>query len=331
VTRLFLFPRVLLPAVATVALLTGAALALTAPASAASQARTASHVRTAADPSAPEVAGSRLTDSAVAQMSPAAQVAAAESCAAWATDAGFENNGYMGGGLATIVAIGLYESGCNAAACNDDTHIHVKCSEHDQPPGDAVDRGAFQLNSVSWRSISNKCAYSGSCAARAAYLDVSADDTYFATWSSYLDGKFAFVMWPAQQAVSALRQGSVTSALTGSCLGYPRDRTGARIELANCDTGTPQIWRLSGSTLRTLGGLCLTAASRTRTADVTLARCSRSSLEQWLPQTTGAELYNPGSRRCLADPVTGAGDSSPGIVLVTAACSPRQGEGWFKP
>jgi hypothetical protein len=324
VTHRSLSSRLLLPAMLVVVVALAAAFYLTAPASAAGRARAA------AGRPAPAGSGSPLAGSAVAHMSATAQVAAAERCAQWATDAGFENNGYMGGGLATIVAIGLYESGCNAAACHDNTQPSVQCSQDDEPPGDNIDRGAFQLNNVTWSSISDACAYSGPCSAQAAYLDVSAFDTYFAAWSSYLDGKFAFVMWPAQQAVSALRQGTVTSALTGSCLGYPADRAGAKIELANCDTSTPQIWRVVGASLRTRDGLCLTARSATRSADVTLARCSRSALEQWLPQA-GAELYNPGAHRCLADTVTGADNDKPGIVLVAASCSPTQGEGWFKP
>ncbi len=45
----------------------------------------------------------------------------------------------------------------------------------------------------------------------------------------------------------------------------------------------------------------------------------------------GAELYNPGSHRCLADTVKGSGNSKPGVILVAAPCSPTQGEGWFRP
>jgi len=316
------FSRFLLPAVSVAAVAGAAALYLTAPASAASPPRAA-----AASP----VAARGLAGSAVAHMSEAAQVAAAGRCAQWAANAGFENNGYMGGSLTTIVAIGLFESGCNPAACHDNTHPSVKCSQGHEPAGDNVDRGAFQLNSVAWKTISDKCAYNAVCAAAQAYLQVSTDDTYFDGWSSYRAGQFAFVMWPAQQAVNALRQGTVTSALTGSCLGYPTDKTGTKIELANCSiTKMAQIWRVDGATLRTIGGLCLAAKSKTRSADVTLAKCSTSSLEQWRSQA-GAELYNPGSHRCLADTVKGSGNSKPGVVLVAAPCSPTQGEGWFRP
>jgi hypothetical protein len=324
VTRHSRLSRFLLPVVPVVAAAATAAFFLTAPASATGKPRAA-----AARP-VPTALGSRLADSAVAHMSESAQVAAAGRCAGWATNAGFENNGYMGGGLTTIVAIALYESGCDPAACHDNTHPSVQCTENDEPAGDNIDRGAFQLNNETWSSIPDKCAYSGPCAAGAAYLNVSAYDTYFASWSSYLDGKFAFVMWPAQQAVNALRRGTVTSAVTGSCLGYPNDTRGAKVRLANCDTSTPQIWRLDGATLRSQAGLCLAATAKTRSADVTLARCSRSPLEQWLSHAD-AELYNPGSHRCLADAVKGPGYDKPGVVLVAARCSPSQGEGWFKP
>jgi hypothetical protein len=319
-----LLTRVLLSGISIAAVAAAAAVYLTAPASAAGRSPAAAAASAGRAALTPQLAGS-----AVASMSVSAQVAAAERCARWATDAGFANNGYMGGSLTTIVAIGLYESGCNAAACHDNTHA-VPCSQQHEPPGDSVDRGAFQLNNVTWKQITDQCAYSGPCSAGQAYLTVSAYNTYFDKWSSYQDGKFAFVMWPAQEAVNMLRTGKVASSVTGSCLGYPQDKKGAEVKLANCDTSTPQIWRVDAATLRTTGGLCLTATSRTRAADIKLARCSRSSMEQWLSQAD-AELYNPASRRCLADTVKGAGYDKPGVVLVAASCSPTQGEGWFKP
>jgi hypothetical protein len=318
--------RFLLSAGSIVAIAAAAAFYLTVPASAAGR----PHASAKAPAAARAALAPRLAGSPVSHMSEASQVAAAERCATWATDAGFENNGYMGGSLTTIVAIGLFESGCNAAACHDNTHPNLKCSEHDEPPGDNIDRGAFQVNNVAWKQIPDSCAYSGPCAAAAAYLDVSTYNTYFAGWSSYLDDQYAFVMWPAQQAVNALRRGTVASAVTGSCLGYPQDKAGGKAKLANCATATPQIWRVVGATLRTSGGLCLAATSRTRSAVVELAKCSRSPLQEWQPGSDSA-LYNPGSNRCLADTVKGPGYDKPGVVLVAAPCKASQGEGWFRP
>jgi ricin-type beta-trefoil lectin protein len=143
--------------------------------------------------------------------------------------------------------------------------------------------------------------------------------------------KYAPKLWTAQAAVNALRAGTVTSSLIGTCLGYASDRRGTKAETANCDTRTSQIWRLAGSTLRTPAGLCLAATSSRRTAPVELARCTRSSLQVWQVRP-GAEVYNAGARRCLADPVPLSKNGDlPGIALDAAACIHNQGQGWFEP
>ncbi len=260
-----------------------------------------------------------------------ALTAAADRCAAWASDAGFANNGYMAGSLTTAVAVALAESGCNPAACHDNTHPATACSEQHEPAGDSLDRGAWQLNNQVKPIFPDSCAYNGPCSAGAAYGTVSQDGTYFALWVQYSNDHFAGDLWPAQQAVSALRQGTVASAVTGSCLGYSADRRGKKAELANCGTSLSRIWRLVGSTLRTPANLCVAATSRSRSAPVELAKCTGSSLQAWTTRP-GAQLYNAGAHRCLDDPVLiSNGGDKPGIVLVAASCNGSQGEGWFKP
>lgn len=260
----------------------------------------------------------------------AALTTAADQCAAWATDGGFANNGYMAGSLTTAVAVALAESGCNPAACHDNTK-GTACTQKTETKADNLDRGAWQLNNKTADAVPDSCAYSGSCAAKDAYKNVSALGTYFARWVQYSTDNYASNLWAAQVAVNALRQGTVASTVNGSCLGYPLDRRGSKVRLANCGSSTPQIWKLAGSTLRTSGGLCLTATSRSHAAAIEVSRCTGSSMQAWQARP-GAQLYNAGAHRCLSDPVlVSKGGSKPGIVLETATCNNTQGEGWFKP
>jgi hypothetical protein len=252
--------------------------------------------------------------------------AAASRCAQWATNAGFSNDGYLAGGLTTSVAVALAESGCSAAACFDDTR-HQACTRGTARPADSVDRGAWQENSRAWRSITNACAFSGPCAAAAAYSEVSAVGTFFAPWTEYSTDVYARYLWAAQQAVNDLRRGTVTSALAGSCLGYASDSAGAAARLENCGSGAGQAWLLSGSQLRTPAGLCLAATSRQRPAVVRLARCSGGRLQQWHATARDA-LYNIGARRCLSDP---SGGDGPGLLLTAAGCSSDRAQTWFRP
>jgi hypothetical protein len=314
--------RSLISALSITALGVVAALCLTAPASAAGHARTP---RPAAHTSTPgHDPGLRV------HLTGPALTAAANQCAAWATDAGFPNNGYMSGGLTIAVAVALAESGCNPAACYDNT-ISASCTQKTENSKDSLDRGAWQLNNAAAGAAPDSCAYSGPCSATAAYYPVSQDGTYFARWVRYSTDTYAGSLWAAQQAVNALRRGTVASTVTGSCLGFPADRRGARVKLANCGSKTGQIWRLAGSTLRTPANLCAAATSRSRTAPIELAKCTGSSLQAWAARP-GAQLYNTGAHRCLDDPVLIAkGGDKPGVVLVAASCNGSQGEGWFKP
>jgi hypothetical protein len=306
--------RFLVPALAIVAAGAAAAFSLTASASAAGP---PPGVR----PAEPSL-HVHLTGPALAT--------AADRCATWATDAGFTNDGDMSGALTTAVAVALYESGCNPAACLDDT-LSKPCTRTTEVPGDSIDRGAWQLNNKTSDAVPDSCAYNGLCAAKDANVKVSAYGTYFARWVSYSNDRYTKDLLAAQNAVNTLRQGTVTSALIGTCLGFTADRSGGKAETANCATRASQIWRLSGSTLRTAAGLCLAATARSRTAVVELAKCSRSSLQSWQVRP-GFELYNPGAGRCLADTVPkGQGGDLPGVVLKAARCASSQGEGWFKP
>jgi hypothetical protein len=267
-----------------------------------------------------------VPDGLVVHLTGAALASAAGRCASWAADAGFSNDGYVAGGLTTAVAIALAESGCTPGACFDNTR-HLPCSPGSVRRADSVDRGPWQINSKAWPSVSNRCAFSGPCAAAAAYGLVSAVGTFFAPWTQYSVDAYARFLWPAQQAVNRLRAGTVTSALAGSCLGYPHDRPGAVALLENCGWRAAEIWRRVGTTLHTAAGLCLSATSYRVAAVVRLSRCLRhSGLQQW-HSTRLAQLYNPGSHRCLSDP--SGGDTS-GLMLTAAPCSTSRQETWFR-
>jgi hypothetical protein len=311
--------RRFLPSAVTIVLSATVVICLTAPGPAAA-------AQTGSRPASSAAPGAATGDGLQIHLSAASLAAAAGRCARWATDAGFSNDGYTSGGLTTAIAIALAESGCRASACYDDSRRRA-CSERGERRSDSVDRGAWQINSKSFRSVSNRCAFSGQCAADAAYTKVSAVGTYFGRWTTYSIDAFPVYLWAAQRAVNALRKGTVTSALAGSCLGYPSDRRGGVVRLENCGTASREIWRMAGATLRTAAGLCLAATSRRRSAVLRLARCGRTSLEAWLVRH-GAELYNPGSHRCLSDPT---GGDRPGLVLTAGTCTISRQEAWFRP
>jgi hypothetical protein len=256
------------------------------------------------------------------QLSPDRLRSAAARCAAWASQAGFANNGYLGGSLTTAVAIALAESGCNPAACYNDSTGRECTRAGTRHSRDSIDRGAWQVNSRAWPRVSNSCAYSGRCNGRAAYRRVSAFGTYFGPWTTYLTDRFAGYLWAAQRAVNSLRRGTLTSALIGSCAARRGD---GRVVLANCGSAAAsQQWRLAGSRIHGRSGDCLSAGRR---GAVTVRRCTGGRRQDW-QQHAGWTLYNVGTRRCLTD----RGSSlRPGHRLVVGSCAKQQNKAWFRP
>jgi Lysozyme like domain/Ricin-type beta-trefoil lectin domain len=259
-------------------------------------------------------------------LSPAALAAAAGRCAAWASQQGFADNGYLTGSLTAAVAIALAESGCDPSACYDDT-TNATCARH-VPHGDSVDRGAWQLNSKNQDGVSARCAFSGPCAARSAYRSISLEGTYFARWSTYLTDGYAQFLTAAQVAVNALHAGTVTGGLPGSCLSYPSEVVAAPAVMEACGSGAAdEQWTAVGNTLRTSGGLCLAVASRSQPAPVVLSGCNGGPLQRWVAHADAA-LYNRAARRCLNYPGTVV---TAGAVIGDLGCNGMQGQTWFKP
>jgi Ricin-type beta-trefoil lectin domain/Lysozyme like domain len=251
---------------------------------------------------------------------------AAGRCARWASNAGFANTGYVGGWLTTAVAIALAESGCDPEACFDDTTGQA-CTAPG-PSADSVDRGPWQLNSKSWRHVSDACAFTGPCAAQVAYLQVSAYGTYFALWSTYDADSYARYLAAAQKAVNALPAGTVTSGLIGSCLAHPADRAGGRVRLENCGTGaTAEIWLRHGTTLQTRRGLCMAVRNQRPAAEVLLLPCDGRAWQKWRRHTDGS-LYNSGAHQCLNDP---GGSVQPGLEIDDLPCNGQRNQVWFLP
>jgi hypothetical protein len=260
------------------------------------------------------------------RLSPAQVSAAAGRCAAWASRAGFANNGYVGGSLTTAIAVAIGESGCNPAACYDDTTGQECTPASTSGSHDSIDRGVWQINGRAWPHVSNSCAFRGLCNAKVAYGQVSADGSFFGPWTVYLTDHYAQFVWAAQQAVNALRGGTITSGLLGSCAA-DADSPGSQVRLATCGSGSAsQQWMTSATTLRTTGGLCLTAALPAGTP-VTVQRCAGRRVQAW-ERGPGSELRNAATGLCLAD----AGSSrAPGHLLTGQPCARRQGQAWFRP
>lgn len=260
------------------------------------------------------------------RMSPAQATSAARRCSAWASQAGFANNGRHGH-LVVAVAIGMAESGCDPLACFDDTARTICRPSSSRGPRDSIDRGVWQINSRYWKNVSDRCAFSGPCNARSAYNLVSDDGTYFRPWTTYLAGTYKRYLPTALAAVRALRAGAVTSGRIGWCAAYPADRPGARVRLARCGSAIrAEFWTRSGGPLRTRGGLCMGARFR-HSGPVTLQRCSYRGRQQWQARP-GFTLFDKGARRCLTIPRR---SSAAGQALTLEACRQPEIQAWYLP
>ncbi len=261
------------------------------------------------------------------RLSPAQAMRAAQHCAAWASKAGFANDGRNNGHLVVAVAIGMAESGCDPAACFDDTTGRACTPSASDSVRDSVDRGVWQINSLYWKDVSDRCAFSALCNARSAYSLVSEYGTYFKPWQTYLAGTYKQYLPEARAAVRELRTGTLTSAYIGSCAAYPSDQRGARARLADCaGPARTQLWTRFHGQLRTRRGLCLGTKFR-HSGPVILQACSRHWQQQWRARP-GDALYNKGTHSCLTDP---GGSITPGHVLALGPCRRRKAKAWYLP
>ena len=261
------------------------------------------------------------------ELTPSEATLAAGRCSAWASKAGFTNNGYRHGRLVVAVAVGMAESGCDASACFDDTTGTACSPSSARGRTDSIDRGAWQINSRYWKSVTNRCAFNGLCNAVSAYTLVSEHGTYFRPWTTYLVGTYKRYLPQARAAVEALRAGTVTSAKVGWCAAYRFDRRGADVRLAPCGRALrTELWSRSAGRLRARGGLCMGAPSG-RVGRAVLQRCSRGRRQQWQSRP-GFTLYNKGARKCLTIPRR---SGTAGHALTLGPCHVRRSEAWYIP
>ena len=167
---------------------------------------------------------------------------AAQSCAGYATYAGFTNNA-TNDELVTASAICVAESGgqptvyyCNPTG-QDGYYPPVSCSG-------MYDRGLWQIDNQAWTSISDTCAFTAKCNADGAYT-ISQRGASFSPWATYTSGTYSNYLTAAQSAVRALRGGTLPSGVAGVCLSRAGYAQNALAITSTCGSGTGrQQWRV---------------------------------------------------------------------------------------
>jgi hypothetical protein len=235
---------------------------------------------------------------------------AAQTCASYATAAGWANNG----SLVTASAVCMAESGGQAsvyhcdATGKDGVYPPVACSG-------IYDRGLWQLDSVGQSGTTDACAFTAQCNANVAYV-VSHRGMTFAPWAVYNSGDYTSYLGDAQDAVDALVSGTVPSGVLGACLAHGQYAANAPVVIGSCGTGVSgQQWSAVGSTIRD-GQLCVAPASAAAYASVRLRWCDGLSWQEWTQSATGL-LRNALTGECLRDP---AGSLLPGTQVTVAPC-----------
>ena len=258
-------------------------------------------------------------------LSAAEASAAAQTCAGYATSAGWANTAGPASTLVVASAICVAESGGQATVyyCDptgtDGYYPPVNC------PG-VYDRGLWQINSQSWASISNACAFDPRCNADAAY-GISQGGQSFTPWATYTSGVYRNYLSDAQAAVGGLRIGTVPGGMPGVCLSRLAYARHAPAVIARCGSGARrQEWQIAGQAIED-GAFCLAAASASATAEVWLGRCNGSAAQQWSALGTG-QLRNALAGRCLRDP---GGSDVVGAALNVGSCTQVTSRLWWLP
>jgi hypothetical protein len=257
-------------------------------------------------------------------LSAAQASAAAQTCARYATAAGWVNSAPVST-LVTATAICVAESGGQATVyyCDptrqDGYYPPVNCAG-------LYDRGLWQLDSQAWKSISDACAFAPRCNADAAY-GISQSGQSFTPWATYNSGIFTTYLASAQAAVTGLSTGTVPSGILGVCLSRPGYTAGAPAITARCASGRKQQqWHVAGTSIRD-GKLCLAAASAAKAAPVVLSACANVPAQQWVAQGNG-ELRNALAGRCLRDP---GGSVIAGTPVNVGSCRTVKSRLWWLP
>ena len=252
----------------------------------------------------------------------AAQAAsAAQTCASYATAAGWANNG----SLVTAGAVCVAESGGRSLVYFCDSTGHDGVYPPIVCPG-IYDRGLWQLDSAGQSGISDICAFDPQCNANAAYA-VSGRGTNFAAWAGYTGGGYSRYVSAVQAAVDGLRSGTVASALLGVCLARAQYGQNAPVVTGSCGTGVrQQQWSAVGGTIRS-GQFCAAVASKAAYANVRLRRCDSLTWQQWTASGTG-QLRNVLTGGCLRDP---GASLVAGTQVTVAPCTAYASRLWWLP
>jgi hypothetical protein len=250
---------------------------------------------------------------------------AAQTCARYATSAGWANTAGSASTLVVASAICVAESGGQPTVyyCNqtktDGYYPPVNCAG-------MYDRGLWQLDSQAWTSISNECAFTAKCNADGAY-GISQGGLSFSPWATYTSGVYGNYLGAAQAAVTALRHGTVPSAVPGVCLSRVKYAVNAAAVIARCGSGARRMdWRVAGPAIRD-GRFCLAVASGSATASVRLRRCNGSKYQQWAALGNGL-LRSALAGRCLRDP---GGTNMLGTALTVGSCRLVSSRVWWLP
>lgn len=250
---------------------------------------------------------------------------AAQTCARYATSAGWANTAGSASTLVVASAICVAESGGQPTVyyCNqtktDGYYPPVNCAG-------MYDRGLWQLDSQAWTSISNECAFTAKCNADGAY-GISQGGLSFSPWATYTSGVYGNYLGAAQAAVTALRHGTVPSAVPGVCLSRVKYAVNAAAVIARCGSGARRMdWRIAGTAIRD-GRFCLAVASDSATASVRLRRCNGSKYQQWAALGNGL-LRSALAGRCLRDP---GGTNVLGTALTVGSCRLVSARVWWLP
>ncbi|CCK26942.1 glycosyl hydrolase family 31 [Streptomyces davaonensis JCM 4913] len=124
--------------------------------------------------------------------------------------------------------------------------------------------------------------------------------------------------------------GTVKGVGSGRCVDIPgaNTTTGTQLVIWDCHGGPNQTWQLSSDgTVRALG-VCMTAATLTDLAPVTLSPCTAAPTQQWTYEATAQRLRNPASGKCLD---VNAGASANGSKLILYTCHTGTNQQWTVP
>lgn len=267
-----------------------------------------------------------------ARLSAAEAGKATSTCVLYAARAGWPNNGYFGGDLVTAATICVAESSGNPRLYTCDRNgvaighgnfgpgMPVSCPAGTQ----SYDRGLWQLNSKTAKTVSDKCAFDPMCNAGQAYL-FSNRGISFAPWSSYDQASYAPPFLDlVQAAVTRHLSGTVASALLGECLARSSAAVGASVVIGNCGTGAgSQQWSFAGGKLRS-GNRCA-AVSGSKTT-VLLAPCRKQKAQLWVAFGR-FELRNSADGKCLTDPRSSLRD---GTAVNVSRCTNSKDQTWWQ-